>query len=134
MDKTSIRPEIPLVVQGEDPESLKFQNATLRPILKLQNDLLVRLFFQYLDKRKQLKNGTWLNEQESTQKAAFIKKVVTTDQRLKQYLLGVVVGHFTTEEAEVYLAMESEINKRIWTMMIERLIDNLAKPKEEPLF
>ncbi len=52
-DLLRIRPEIKKT-QSFDTMSVeeRFQNETLRPILKLQNPLLIEVFHNYIEKRK----------------------------------------------------------------------------------
>jgi len=52
-DLLRIRPEIKKTQQLDNMSiEERFQNATLRPILKLQNPLLVAVFHNYIQKRK----------------------------------------------------------------------------------
>ena len=49
----ALRPELPGVKTYDQMSDQEFfQNNTLRPILKLQNDLLLALFRHYIDKHK----------------------------------------------------------------------------------
>ena len=48
---TSLRPSVEVNIDKNEANSPgHFQNATLRPILKLQNELLLQMFNHYLDK------------------------------------------------------------------------------------
>lgn len=112
--KRSIRPEI--TTEPTDNIAEGFQNETLRPILKLQHDLFVTLFRSYLQKRKQK-----FDQMSVEDRALYVDTTLKTDQRFKQFLLGSVVGLFTNEELNAYLAHENELNRRIMTMLTERL-------------
>ena len=46
------RPEIPGIINDNTLPLEKFQNETLRPIIKMQHNLLVMLFEEYQRKRK----------------------------------------------------------------------------------
>ena len=49
----ALRPELPQVsIHDQMSDQEFFQNKTLRPILKLQNDLLLALFRHYIEKHK----------------------------------------------------------------------------------
>lgn len=94
----------------------KFQNTSLRPILKLQNDILLKIFQQYIKKRK----GVFYKMNISDQKR-YIEHSIKTDSKLKNFVLGIIVGHFTIEEMTFHQNNESEVNRRISTMLIQRL-------------
>ncbi len=98
----------------------KFQNEVLRPILKFQNDLLIHIFQQYAIKRK-----SKFALKSKIEQQQFIQQSLTKDQRLKQLFLGVVIGHFTTDEYNTYISNESEYNRRMTTMLIQRLDNQL---------
>ena len=52
-DKKSIRPILPNIAsQTYKSQGEAFQNITLRPILKMQHDLLIARFESYLNKNK----------------------------------------------------------------------------------
>ncbi len=117
--KLSIRPEVP-TAPTEATDAERFQNATLRPVLKLQNDLIVAVFRHFMEKRKV--QFEQMNEQ---QRAAQIEHSVSKDKRLRFQLLGLVIGQFTTGEYAAFLQQEKEAVRRISSMMVERLKDNL---------
>ena len=58
-----------------------------------------------------------------TEKQEIIKAQFKTNTTLKQMLLGCVIGLLTTEEFNYYNANTSNINKRIFSMLKERLFD-----------
>ncbi|MEL6925784.1 MAG: glyoxalase [Bacteroidota bacterium] len=115
----ALRPELTLERTAVNPAE-QFQNDTLRPILKFQNDLLLALYQQYLRKRK-AKFST-LSEQA---KRDYIAHSVQKDRSLRQLLLGVIIGHFSIEEWERYQLLESELSRRIGSLLIQRLRDQL---------
>jgi len=93
-----------------------FQNQSLRPILKLQNDLLLAAYRHYAVKRK----GKFFTLSEQMQ-LDYIEHSVRTDLKFKNRLVGMIIGHFTTEEWEQYLKQESEFTRRITEMIVQRL-------------
>ena len=97
-----------------------FQNATLRPILKLQNDLIVLIFQNYVNQIKlPFKDFT------VEKKMSSIATIISKDIQLQNTLKGIVIGLFTTEEYHYYSKTISIINKRIKAMLIERLQSQL---------
>ncbi len=119
--KISIRPEV-LTKDIESTPAERFQNATLRPVLKLQNELLQAIFLHMMDKRK-----VSFRQQSPQDQAAQIEHSLSKDKRLRFQLLGVVIGQFTTAEYTEFLALEQEAVRRIFTMMVQRLKDGLIK-------
>ena len=99
-----------------------FQNITLRSIIKLQHQLLIAFYKEYLKSRKTDFNTT------SNEKAIlFIENSLVKDNRLKNKLLGLIIGLFAVEEYKVYVENSSEINKRIFSIVKKRLTDSLLE-------
>lgn len=93
-----------------------FQNKVLRPILKIQNDLFVASFLSYITKYK----GDFYNLS-LDRRLAVIENAVQKDVKYRNTLKGMVVGLFTKEEYLLYFSNSSNMNKRMMTMLIERL-------------
>jgi len=100
----------------------KFQNIVLRPILKFQNDLLVELFIFEFEKTK-----TKFDLINNEQKIKLIINNLKYNNKLKQILLGSIIGMFSNNNLTFYKANYSKINKRIFSMLNDRLIDQLIK-------
>ena len=86
------RPEV-LTVPAESVEE-QFQNVTLRPILKMQNNLLILAFRQYLANQKIPFNKLSVAEQKS-----FLIKALRKDQHFKHFVRGLIAAHFTQPPA-----------------------------------
>ena len=116
-DKTSIRPTIKNIgtIENKNPEE-KFQNISLRPIIKLQHDLLIAFFQNYLKRNK-----IDFSQLSTLRKKKLISKVFKNDSLFKTELRGLIIGHFTQEEYTTYLNMAADSNKRIMAMIEERL-------------
>lgn len=116
-----LRPELPSAQVLEETTAIEiFQNTVLRPILKLQNDALIRLFLFDLKNKKQD-----FNQYNNLEKQKSIDTHFKSNTALKQQLLGVIIGLFTKVEFEVYQKDSSKINKRIFSMLKKRLEDQL---------
>lgn len=98
----------------------RFQNQTLRPIIKLQNDLLLASFQNYIVKTKNSFHELKLEKRE-----AYIAHALQKDSRYRNDTRGIVVGQFTLEEYQDYNANASAFNKRITSMVIKRLQDQI---------
>jgi hypothetical protein len=112
--KISLRP----IVATEPTENVSeaFQNTVLRPILKLQHDYFIQVFESYLQKRKQQ-----FEQMAVEDRAKYIDHTLKTDQRFKQFLIGSVISLSTSDELSIYFENESELNRRLITMLTERL-------------
>ena len=114
----------PYIVNMESFEKMsiqeRFQNETLRPILKLQNSLFIEIFQNYIEKHKGIYHKFNLNE-----KLNYIESCLIKDQKLRNYLKGIIIGHFTLEEYGIYKKQSSELSKRMINMLNERLKDQL---------
>tara|TARA_Y100000991_G_scaffold155982_1_gene118740 strand:+ start:209 stop:598 length:390 start_codon:yes stop_codon:yes gene_type:complete len=115
------RPEIPFIQNTTKTLDLEFfQNKVLRPILKLQNAVFVRLFLDELRRKKQ--DFKTFNSEE---KHKAIQHHLNINSSLKQRFLGIVMGLFTNTEMDYYESNMSAINKRIFLMLKTRLQDKL---------
>lgn len=106
----------------------RFQNETLRPILKLQNPLLISVFGNYIEKRK----GVFY-DLSVPKKLAYIEMALIKDQKFRNSVKGMILGQFTVQEYQTYASNSSPLNKRMMNMTIERIKDQVQlfeKPKE----
>lgn len=94
----------------------KFQNSTLRPILKFQNDLFVEVFRNYATKQK----GVFFTLSPE-KKMNYIENAIQRDIKFRNSLKGIVIGMFTITEYKEYILNSSNLNKRMMNLLIERL-------------
>ena len=120
-DLLRIRPEIKKTQQFENMSvEERFQNETLRPILKLQNPLFLAVFHNYIEKRKGVFYSLGLEK-----KLNYIENSLNRDQKFGDSIKGMVIGLFTMEEYNAYSRNSSALNKRMINMVIERLKDQV---------
>ena len=120
-DLRRIRPEIKKTQAFANMRAdERFQNETLRPILKLQNPLFVAVFHNYIEKRKGVFYDLGLEK-----KLAYIESSLIKDQKFRNSVKGMIIGHFTVAEYRQYSANSSALNKRMMNMVIERLKDQV---------
>lgn len=113
----SIRPELPNAKVDQSTLGLEsFQNSTLRPIAKFQNELILSIFENYIIRYKSVFHKLGADE-----KMKYIENTVKKDSKFKNLIRGVYMGHFTIEEYEFYVENSSEVNKRIINLTKERL-------------
>lgn len=116
-----IRPEIPsakILPNMSDEE--RFQNETLRPVIKLQNGLLLASFQNYIVKGK---NSFYILSLEN--RLNYILNAIQKDIKFRNSLKGMIIGQFTLEEYEAYIKNSSALNKRMMNMVIKRLQDQI---------
>lgn len=93
----------------------RFQNQTLRPILKFQNDLLILVMKNYITKHK-----TGFYDFSTEKKLNFFENSIQKDIKFRNSLKGVIIGLFTTTEYKLYIENSSALNKRMMQLLIER--------------
>ena len=120
-DKQSIRPIIKNISNTvNQSQEERFQNKVLRPILKLQHELLLLFFESHTLKKKVV-----FAELSILKKKALIDEIFKKDSQFKIELRGLIIGHFAIDEYLEYQKMTAEINKRIMSMANERLISTI---------
>lgn len=106
---------IGIVTKDSSPEE-KFQNETLRPILKFQNDLFIEVFRNYAVKQK----GVFFSLSPD-KKMAYIENTIQRDIKFRNSLKGIIIGMFTVSEYKEYIQNSSNLNKRMMNLLIERI-------------
>ena len=93
-----------------------FQNKVIRPILKFQNDLIIKIFIEYCIKQKSVFFKLSVNK-----RLEYIEHSLQRDMKFREFYKGIVIGLFNIEAFEEYSKNISNLNRRITTMLIERL-------------
>lgn len=93
-----------------------FQNEFLRPILKEQNELFIAVFKQYLVKHKVV-----FERYSPEDQANYIDNTIKKDAQIRNYFVGLSIGKLSVEQYKEYILMETELNRRIITMLVKRL-------------
>lgn len=115
------RPDLPNeILDGVATEAEDFQNKVLRPIIKMQSDLLILHLNTKLDLLK-----IDLSQYNSIKQKEVLTKLFHKDQSFKREILGIIVGQFTLEEYRAYNPISKEISKRISQIVLNRCIDLL---------
>lgn len=125
---TNIRPIIKTAVINSNMSfDEQFQNATLRPVIKLQNDLLLDVFKNYIVKRKNV-----FYELSTEKQMDYIDHAIHKDMKFRNSIKGMIIGQFTIEEYSKYITNSSALNKRMMNLVMQRLINQLQL-LQEPL-
>ncbi|MHA6280632.1 glyoxalase [Salinimicrobium sp. CAU 1759] len=116
-----LRPQIEsAVVNASTLPDEQFQNRTLRPVILLQNDLLLEAFRNYVQKHKNV-----FYEMSIEKRMAYIENSIQKDIKFRNSLKGMVIGQFTIEEYTYYITNSSALNKRMMNLVKERLQSNI---------
>ncbi|OXE95613.1 hypothetical protein BC749_10769 [Flavobacterium araucananum] len=103
------------VNEQSSPDEL-FQNQTIRPILKLQNDLFIAVFINYVNKNKADFYSYTVEKKIQT-----IENSIQKDIKFRNSLKGIVMALFTIEEYDTYIQNSSSLNKRMMNLLVDRL-------------
>ena len=116
-NRIEIRPIISAIDRSKNSTPIEqFQNETLRPILKLQNELLQKFFLNNLRE----KNIDWFNLPKLKRKKA-LNDSFKNDAKFKNAITHLIIGHFTVEEFEYFEQHQKDFKKRISKMAEQRL-------------
>lgn len=116
------RPILSDLVNEGTSELERFQNEIIRPVIKMQHDLLIASFKQYLSKRK-----IDLSVLSDQKKRSRITSIFKTDHNYKNMVLGFVIGHFSIDEFTFYKENTSEVHRRILQMITQRMKDSIVE-------
>lgn len=92
-------------------------HGVLRPVLKQVNEVLLTLAITRLTEKKISHKNLTLKE-----RISLLEKLVSTDQKFKLESRKLIVELFSKTESEFYNSNKREINKRITSMLYERLL------------
>jgi len=112
-----IRPQIPGVTDKTyDPsETIQaFQNKVIRPILKLNHDKILLIEDHLI--RPKLKSKTSPDQLQN-----LYASILSKETALRYTLIGIVQGFLSEEEFIIYMTHKSELDRRIITMIIQRI-------------
>ena len=98
----------------------RFQNSTLRPVIKLQNPLLIVVFLNYINKYKGVFYELGLEK-----RLAYMENALMKDQKFRNALKGIIIGQFTVEEYLNYIKNSSSLNKRMMQLLLDLLKDQV---------
>lgn len=103
------------IISEDSSAEERFQNQTLRPILKVQNELLLEVFINYA----KIQKGVFF-ELSLSKKQLYIENALQKDVKFSNSLKGMIIGLFTIAEYKEYSLNTSNINKRIANLLMER--------------
>ncbi|WP_294293403.1 glyoxalase, partial [uncultured Chryseobacterium sp.] len=98
INKTDLRETLDLPIFDTTNKTETFQNETLRPVLKLQNEIYLMLFKDYA-----LRKTSDFETLKKEKKILFIDQSLQKDNALRNTFIGMTIGMLTPEEMEIYL-------------------------------
>ena len=117
------RPKLPpSISEGELKEEELFQNMVLRPIIKMQHQILILRVKDYFLSKKVL-----FNSLDQINKEKWIRNAFQKDAMLKKEIQGFILGQLNVKEFNEYLKNQKSINKRIAQMVQNRMLDSIIE-------
>jgi len=117
------RPELPKsIIEGELKKEELFQNMVLRPILKMQHEILILRVKEYFISKKII-----FHSMDQLKKETYIRNAFQKDALFKKELLGFVLGQLDSKEFLEYLKNQKSFNKRIIQMVQQRMMDSIIQ-------
>jgi hypothetical protein len=121
MDK--VRPTLPeSLTQGALKEEELFQNMVLRPVIKMQHDILILRVKSYFTSKRVMFNMMYKKKRTVAIEQAFLG-----DNAFKKEIQGMILGQLNTDEFQNYLKSERSMNKRIIQMVRNRMLDSILE-------
>lgn len=115
------RPILELEQPSQQSKEEKFQNECIRPIIKFQHDLIISMVHGHRFFHKAM-----LGSDTQEQYRAKLKTFLVGQKELRQQLVGIVIGLFTTDELKRYQLHPAEYQRRIIQIIAQRLFDTIA--------
>ena len=119
----ALRPSIPGAPAISSPVATAgdFLHVTLRPVLKLQNDLLLQVVADFVrDHHMPLATAALVDQQRQ------LTELLARNTKLRYTILGLTTAVFTAEEYAFYRQHRSEINRRLLELAQHRVLDQAS--------
>ncbi|MBD2714243.1 hypothetical protein KBK19_04260 [Microvirga sp. STR05] len=118
----ALRPTLPQVLPASgDATPADFLHHTLRPVLKLQNEVLLAVVADFVrDHHIPLATAS------PTEQQRLLAELLTRNTKLRYTVVGVVVGLFTAPELAYYRQHRPELNRRLLELATRRVQDQAA--------
>ena len=114
----ALRPLVPTETTDADGTVGTFLHATLRPVLKLQNDPLLALVADFVRDHHIALRPTDQHHQ--------LTELLGRNTKLRYTIVGLITGLFTADEYAFYRPHRAEVNRRLLEMALRRVLDQMA--------
>ena len=118
----ALRPAVPADPADAADTVGAFLHATLRPVLKLQNDLLLAVVADFVRDHHIVLRPTDQQHQ--------LTELLGRNTKLRYTVVGLITGAFTAEEYAFYRPHRAELNRRLLEMALRRVLDQANKVVE----
>ncbi|MET4074629.1 hypothetical protein [Hymenobacter sp. UYCo722] len=95
-----------------------FLHATLRPVLKLQNELLLAVVADFVRDHHITLRPTDQHHQ--------LTELLGRNTKLRYTVVGLITGQFTAAEYTFYRQQRPELNRRLLEMALRRVLDQVV--------
>ena len=118
-----VRPNLPKsLIEGHLKEEELFQNMVLRPVIKMQHDILILRVQSYFLSKKVV-----FHMMDKKKRVNAIESAFQNDNPFKKEIQGMILGQLNPEEFQRYLKSERSMNKRIIQMVRNRMLDSILE-------
>jgi len=114
----AFRPIVPIEAETDASTVGAFLHATLRPVLKLQNDLLLAVVADFVRDHHIALRPTDQHQQ--------LSELLGRNTKLRYTVVGLITGQFTSAEYTFYRQHRPEINRRLLELALRRVLDQAA--------
>ena len=118
----ALRPVVPTETTDAADTVGAFLHATLRPVLKLQNDLLLAVVADFVRDHHIILRPTDQHHQ--------LTELLGRNTKLRYTVVGLVSGLFTAAEYAFYRANRSELNRRLLDLAQQRVLGQAGRVAE----
>lgn len=116
-----LRPILTLEHSSNQSEIERFQNDTIRPIIKFQHEVIVTIVSTHKFFERSIEKPNTQNEYRTV-----LKSFLNGQKELRHQLIGLVIGLFTYTEFEDYQLNASEYQRRIIQIISQRVFDTVG--------
>ncbi|SHL25345.1 hypothetical protein [Hymenobacter psychrotolerans] len=118
----ALRPVLPAVLPPSgNATPADFLHHTLRPVLKLQNDVLLAVVADFVRDHHIALAGASATEQHR-----LLAELLTRNTKLRYTVVGLICGLYTAAELAYYREHRSELNRRLLELATRRVQDQAA--------
>ena len=110
------------LIEGNLKEDELFQNMVLRPVIKMQHEVLILRVQSYFLSKKVV-----FHMMDKKKRVNAIVSAFQYDNAFKKEIQGMILGQLTIEEFKTYLKSERSMNKRIIQMVRNRMLDSILE-------
>ena len=114
----ALRPLVPTETTDAADTVGAFLHTTLRPVLKLQNDLLLAVVTDFVRDHHITLRPTDQHHQ--------LTELLGRNTKLRYTVVGLITGQFTTAEYAFYRQHRAELNRRLLEMAQRRVLNQAA--------